>query len=55
MSRSEFERLEILHPELVVKIREQIAKDIEAIPILDSVTNARGMQLEAARVARGEL
>ena len=54
MSTPEFHRLEITHPELVIKIREQIAQDIEAITIIDSVTNAKGMQLEAARVARGE-
>ena len=54
MSKSEFHRLEIMHPELVIKIREQIAQDIEAIKIIDSVTNAKGMQLEAAKVARGE-
>ena len=35
-------------------IREEIAKDIEALPIQDSVTNALGMRLMAAKVARGE-
>ena len=34
-------------------LREQIAKDIEAIEIQGSVTNAVGMQVLAARVARG--
>jgi hypothetical protein len=34
-------------------LREQIAKDIEAIKIQGSVTNAVGMQVLAARVARG--
>jgi len=34
-------------------LREQIAKDIEAIEIQSSVTNAVGMQVLAARVARG--
>lgn len=29
MSKSEFHRIEIMHPELVLKIREQIAQDIE--------------------------
>lgn len=34
-------------------LREQIAKDIEAIEIQSSITNAVGMQVLAARVARG--
>lgn len=35
-------------------LREEIAKAIEAIPIEDSVTNALGMRILAAKVARGE-
>ena len=35
-------------------IGEEIAKAIEALPIQDSVTNALGMRLMAAKVARGE-
>lgn len=35
-------------------IREEIAKAIEALPIQDSVTNALGMRLMAAKVARNE-
>jgi hypothetical protein len=35
-------------------LREEIAKAIEAIEIKDSVTNALGMRIEAAKVARGE-
>ena len=35
-------------------IREEIAKAIESLPIQDSVTNALGMRLMAAKVARGE-
>lgn len=35
-------------------LREEIAKAIEAIPIKDSVTNALGMRILAAKVARGE-
>ena len=35
-------------------IREQIAKEIETLPIEDSVTNALGMRILAAKVARGE-
>ncbi len=35
------------------KIREQIAKEIEAIDIDQSHTNAVGMKILAARVARG--
>lgn len=34
-------------------LREQIAKDIEAIEIQSSTTNALGMQILAAKVARG--
>jgi hypothetical protein len=35
-------------------LREKIAKAIESIPIEDSVTNALGMRILAAKVARGE-
>jgi len=35
------------------ELREQIAKEIEAIEIGNSVENAVGMRLLAARVARG--
>ena len=35
-------------------IREEIAKAIEALTIQDSVTNALGMRLMAAKVARNE-
>lgn len=34
--------------------REEIAKAIEAIPIEPGVTNALGMRIAAAKVARGE-
>ena len=34
-------------------LREEIAKAIEAIPIENSVTNALGMRMLAAKVARG--
>ena len=34
-------------------VREEIARAIEAIPIESSVTNALGMRIEAAKVARG--
>jgi hypothetical protein len=33
-------------------IREQIAQEIESLPIEDSVTNALGMRILAAKVAR---
>ena len=33
-------------------LREEIAKAIEAIPIEDSVTNALGMRILAAKIAR---
>ena len=35
-------------------LREEITRAIEAIPIEPSVTNALGMRIEAAKVARGE-
>jgi hypothetical protein len=34
-------------------LREEIARAIEAIPIEDSVTNALGMRILAAEIARG--
>jgi hypothetical protein len=34
-------------------LREEIAREIEAIPIEDSATNALGMRVLAAKVARG--
>ena len=35
-------------------LREEIAKDIEALPIETALTNALGMRIAAAKVARGE-
>jgi hypothetical protein len=35
-------------------LREEIAREIEALPIDASVTNALGMRIAAAMVARGE-
>ena len=35
-------------------LREEIAREIEALPIEPSVTNALGMRLAAAHIARGE-
>ena len=35
-------------------LREEIAKAIEALPIDDSITNALGMRMLAAGIARGE-
>lgn len=35
-------------------LREEIARAIEAIPIQDSITNALGMRILAAKIARGE-
>jgi hypothetical protein len=35
-------------------LREEIARAIEALPIEESVTNAVGMRMLAAKVARGE-
>jgi hypothetical protein len=37
----------------IKEIREQIAKEIEAIEIQNSITNALGMRILAAKVARG--
>lgn len=35
-------------------LREEIARQIESIPIEDSKTNALGMRTAAAKIARGE-
>jgi hypothetical protein len=35
------------------EMREEIAKEIEAIQIENSITNAIGMQIIAAKIARG--
>jgi len=35
-------------------LREEIARAIEALPIEDSITNALGMRMLAAGIARGE-
>ena len=35
------------------EVREQIAKEIESLEIENSVTNAIGMQILAAKIARG--
>jgi hypothetical protein len=37
-----------------VDIREQIARAIEDIPVEESVTNAVGMRMLAAKIARGD-
>lgn len=37
-----------------MSLREEIAREIEALPIEASVTNALGMRLAAAHIARGE-
>ena len=34
-------------------LREEIAREIEALPIQAAVTNALGMRIAAAKVARG--
>ena len=40
--------------EIIIKeIREQIAKDIESVDIESSKTNAVGMKILAAKIARG--
>lgn len=35
-------------------LREEIARAIENIPIESSITNALGMRIAAAKIARGE-
>ena len=35
-------------------LREEIARAIEALPIEPSITNALGMRIAAANIARGE-
>lgn len=35
-------------------LREEIARAIEALPIDTSITNAVGMRILAAKIARGE-
>jgi hypothetical protein len=37
----------------IKEIRDEIAKSIESIEIEDSITNAVGMQILAAKIARG--
>jgi hypothetical protein len=37
-----------------ILLREEIARAIESIPIEDSVTNALGMRILAAKIARGD-
>jgi hypothetical protein len=56
MSKSDFERLEILNPNLVHIMREHIAQQIEAIPLGEdnAQLNGVGMRMMAAKVARGE-
>jgi hypothetical protein len=35
-------------------LREEIAREIEALPVESSITNALGMRLAAAHIARGK-
>lgn len=37
-----------------MSLREEIAREIELIPVETSVTSALGMRIAAAKVARGE-
>ena len=37
-----------------MSLREEIARAIESLPIEESVTNAIGMRILAAKVARGD-
>lgn len=54
MSKSDFERLEILNPNLVHIMREHIAQQIEAIDLGEdnAQLNGLGMRMMAAKVAR---
>ena len=38
-----------------MSLREEIAREIEALPIESSITNALGMRLAAAHIARGKV
>ena len=35
-------------------LREEIAREIEALPVESSITNALGMRMLAANIARGK-
>ena len=35
-------------------LREEIAREIEALPVESSITNALGMRMAAAHIARGK-
>jgi hypothetical protein len=35
-------------------LREEIAREIEALPVESSITNALGMRMLAAKIARGK-
>lgn len=37
-----------------MSLREEIAREIENLPIESGVTNALGMRIAAAKIARGE-
>lgn len=37
-----------------MSLREEIAREIEALPVESSITNALGMRTAAAKIARGE-
>lgn len=54
MTKSDFERLEILNPNLVHIMREHIAQEIESISLGEenNELNAVGMRIIAAKVAR---
>lgn len=56
MTKSNFERLETLNPNLIHIMREHIAQEIEAISLGEdnNQLNGYGMRMIAARVARGE-
>jgi hypothetical protein len=44
---------DITYAKIESELRERIAKDIEAIPVETSLTNAIGMKIQAAKVVRG--
>ena len=43
-----------MREKLTKEIRDQIADDIEAIPVESSQTNAVGMKMQAIKAARGK-
>ena len=45
---------EIIGEQIERQVREKIAKEIEALPVEVSITNAVGMKMQAMAIARGK-